>query len=376
MAINAIIRKNATSRARSEKPATAAPASVAAKKKLPPIRSLASMVACCLQGQGKIGGARLLVGADLKISGGKTHVARAPEELKSPEKMNPIIREPGRILKNIRPMTALGADARSRRQLFWNMIQANLKRTHNGWLKMANRLLGTEPVTVQLRFWEAMPFCYRPGTTDLLALEQVFLDGQYDVESIAPETVEFIVDLGGNIGVTAMLWARRYPAARMVLVEPDPGNFALLERNTAVFRDRCLLINAAVSDRCGQTSFFRSEREYGHSLLKGDDCVSEIRVETLTMPAILHRAGFPRVDLLKMDIEGGEQIVMPTIDSWGATTRHLIAELHPPYDLEAFADDCRKISLKVESFHGDMAFAAGTDKDNAATNWRRSAVSG
>ena len=272
--------------------------------------------------------------------------------------MNPIIRQPGRILKNVRAIAALGADACSRQHLFWNMIQANLKRTHHGWSKLANRVLGTKPVTVQLRFGETMPFCYRPGSTDLLALEQVFLDGQYDDGSIAPETVEFIVDLGGNIGVTAMLWAQRYPAARMVLVEPDPGNFTLLERNTAAFRNRCLLINAAVSDHCGQTSFFRSEREYGHSLLKGDDCVSEICVETLTMPAILRLVGFPRVDLLKMDIEGGEQIVMPTIGAWGAATRHLIAELHPPYDLEAFADDCRKISLKVESFHGDMVFAA------------------
>jgi len=279
--------------------------------------------------------------------------------------MNPIMRQPGRVFKNVRPMAALGADTRSRRYLFWNMIQANLKRTHHGWLKVANRLLGTKPVTVELLFGETMLFCYRPGTTDLLALEQVFLDGQYDIESIAPETVEFIVDLGGNIGVTAMLWARRYPAARMVLVEPDPGNFALLERNTATFRNRCLLINAAVSDHCGQTSFFRSEREYGHSLLKTDDCVSAIRVKTLSMPVILRLAGFPRVDLLKMDIEGGEQIVMPAIDSWGAATRHLIAELHPPYDLKAFADDCRKIGLKVENFNGDMAFASCTNNADA-----------
>jgi len=115
-----------------------------------------------------------------------------------------------------------------------------------------------------------------------------------------------------------------------------------------------------------KTSFFCSEREYGHSLLKSDDCVSEIRVETLTLAAILRMAEFPRVDLLKMDIEGAEKIVMPAIDSCGAAIRHLIAELHPPYDLDNFADDCRKINLEVENFNGDMAFAACAN--NAGSN--------
>lgn len=272
--------------------------------------------------------------------------------------MNLLVRQPRRILKNVRSVAALGANARSRRQLRRSMIQANLKRTHHGWLSVVNRLLGTKPVTVQLLFGETMPFCYRPGSTDLLALEQVFLDRQYDVGSVPSEKIEYIVDLGSNIGATALLWAQRYPAARMVLVEPDPDNFKLLRRNTAAFRDRCLLINAAVANRCGRTSFFRSEREYGHSIMKTDDCVSEIRVQSLTISAILRLASFPRVDLLKMDIEGGEQNVMPTVADWGAAIRYLIAELHAPYDLDAFADDCRKISLKVESFNGDMAFAS------------------
>jgi hypothetical protein len=92
------------------------------------------------------------------------------------------------------------------------------------------------------------------------------------------------------------------------------------------------------------------------------------------MPAILRMAGFPRVDLLKMDIEGGEKIVMPTIGSWGATTCNLIAELHPPYDLDAFADDCRKIGLKVENFNGDMAFAAGINNADANINQLRPVV--
>lgn len=278
--------------------------------------------------------------------------------------MNLSIKRGGQILKNVRQISALGANGRSRRRLVLDMIRANLKRTHHGWSNLANRLLGTAPAGVQLRILRATPFFYRPGTTDLLVLEQVFLDREYDFASMARENIEYIVDLGSNIGTTALLWAQQYPGARMVLLEPDPENFALLRQNTAAFCDRCVLLPVAVSDHCGQTSFFRSEREYCHSVLKPDDCVSEIRVPTLTLPAILREAGFPRVDLLKMDIEGGERLVMPTIATWGAQTRYLIAELHPPYELDDFAADCRlggltAAPLEPERSRRNLAFAVG-----------------
>lgn len=277
--------------------------------------------------------------------------------------MSLLIKKPARLLQNLREIRALGADGPSRRRLAASMFQANLKRVHHGWSSLANRVLGTAPVNVQLHFASDLPFSYRPGTTDLLVLEQVFLDGEYQVEPIAPESIEYIVDLGSNIGVTAMFWAQRYPGALMVLVEPDPDNFKLLQRNTAAFKHRCILINAAVSDRRGVTSFFRSDREYGHSILKTDDCISEIQVKTLTVSDVLHKSGFPRVDLFKMDIEGGETIVMPTIGTWAHAPRYLIAELHPPYDFDAFTKHCRSVGLRAtqspgEGFQCNLPFAA------------------
>jgi FkbM family methyltransferase len=277
--------------------------------------------------------------------------------------MSLMIRKPSRLLKNLREIRALGADVPSRRQLARNMFQANLKRVHHGWSSLANRVLGTAPVSVQLGFPPIMPFCYRPGSTDLLVLEQVFLDREYHVEPIVADSIEYIVDLGSNIGVTAMLWAQRYPHARMVLVEPDPDNFKLLRRNTAAFQQRCVLLNAAVSDRRGTASFFRSEREYGHSILKPDDCASEINVKTLAMSDVLREAGFPRVDLLKMDIEGGETIVMPTMGTWKHAPRYMIAELHLPYNFAAFTEHCHSAGLRAtqspsEGFRSNLPFAA------------------
>jgi len=40
------------------------------------------------------------------------------------------------------------------------------------------------------------------------------------------------VDCGANIGVSALYFARRYPAAKILAIEPDPANYEMLVRNT------------------------------------------------------------------------------------------------------------------------------------------------
>ncbi len=280
--------------------------------------------------------------------------------------MSILIRDPARLWRSTKPIAALAASVPGRRRLIRDMVQANLKRLHRGWSRLANRLLGTAPVTIELQLDGPKAFSYRPGTTDLLVLEQVFLDGEYDFDPVDPAAVEYIVDLGSNIGVTALLWAERFPRARMILVEPDPENFALLERNTAGFRDRCMLVNAAIAARSGTMSFFRSAREYSHSTVKTDDAVSEIRVRAVTLPELLRAARFPRIDLLKMDIEGGETDLMPTLGRLRGAIRYLIAELHRPYTALMFAEHCaaaglRTLDTALGQIRSNLAFAVRPD---------------
>ncbi len=225
------------------------------------------------------------------------------------------------------------------------MARANLKRMHRGWSRLANRILHAGPFDVQLALPTAYPFRYRPGSTDLLVLEQVFLEGEYDADRIPGGEVEYIVDCGSNIGVTALLWAERYPHARIALVEPDDENFELLRANTAAFADRCTLVKAAIAPRRGKTVLYVSNREYSHSTVRTDDCIASTEVPALTIPDILEVAEFPRVDLLKLDIEGGEQGVLPTMADWPAKPRFMISEIHPPYGTTAFVDDCRRSGL-------------------------------
>lgn len=67
---------------------------------------------------------------------------------------------------------------------------------------------------------------------DLCAIEEVLGLGVYDL-ALPRVRPDLILDLGANIGLFSLLAARRFPEVSLVCFEPDPGNFALLERNLA-----------------------------------------------------------------------------------------------------------------------------------------------
>ncbi len=94
----------------------------------------------------------------------------------------------------------------------------------------------------------ARPVVLRHGSVDVRMFEFIFVWRGYDFDLGFQPRVIF--DLGGNIGLSALMFAARYPMARIVAVEPDRDNFELLERNTRGY-DNVRCIRAAVGGRSG-----------------------------------------------------------------------------------------------------------------------------
>lgn len=57
--------------------------------------------------------------------------------------------------------------------------------------------------------------------------------GRFHDAVLAEGKRPLIIDAGAHIGTSAIWFALRYPDAHVVAVEPDPGNAALLRRNTS-----------------------------------------------------------------------------------------------------------------------------------------------
>jgi hypothetical protein len=71
----------------------------------------------------------------------------------------------------------------------------------------------------------ARHFQVRPGTSDINVFVHVFRWGEYAWEfAVSPRV---IVDAGAYIGLCTAYFAMRYPAAKIIAIEPDEANFEL-----------------------------------------------------------------------------------------------------------------------------------------------------
>jgi FkbM family methyltransferase len=164
---------------------------------------------------------------------------------------------------------------------------------------------------------------YRLNRGDMQSIREVWIDEVYRLPfDLAPK---LLVDLGANIGLTSVWLARRYGCRTVIAVEPSPENARLARLNLARNDIAAEVVEAAVGPHDG-TAFFAEDRDsnLGHLASAG----REVRV--VSMDALLSRLPHgSEVDLVKMDIEGGEGPLMRENLSWLARVHSIIAELHP-----------------------------------------------
>jgi len=170
------------------------------------------------------------------------------------------------------------------------------------------------------------PIWLRAVDSDEVIFGQVMIDWQYNLPPV--DDVRLIVDCGANIGMSALYFARRYPQAKIIAIEPHPENHAMLPRNTqhvAAIR----AVRAAVWPRQTVLSVAAGA---GQSYAAAT--VTEARAaESEGVPAVQLRdvvAEHGKIDILKIDIEGSEKPLFedPSCVEWLANTRVIHAELH------------------------------------------------
>ena len=145
-----------------------------------------------------------------------------------------------------------------------------------------------------------------------------FLTGDYEagttrvVEGLLNEGCTF-VDLGAHIGYYTLLAAKLVgKTGRVYSFEPDPGNFVLLFKNVTVndYTDRVIPVQKAIVGHGERDKrlYFHSTRTSSSSLytLEGGRPES-IAVEAVSLDEFFASIGWPKVDVVKMDIEGAEK---------------------------------------------------------------------
>jgi FkbM family methyltransferase len=167
----------------------------------------------------------------------------------------------------------------------------------------------------------------RHGTGDVVTLGEVFHRPDYAfppevarvLDAARPRPV--VADLGANVGMFGLYLLGRWPEARLDAFEPDPANAAVLRRAVSLngFGDRWAVHEAAAGARNGSVRF----RSGGVALSRIDD---EGDLEVPLVDVCDRLAG---LDLLKMDIEGGEWEILADRRFGAPGPRAVVLEYHP-----------------------------------------------
>jgi FkbM family methyltransferase len=174
----------------------------------------------------------------------------------------------------------------------------------------------------EVRLRGGVQLCYRLNKGDLHSIREVWFDEAYRLPFDNPSGT--LLDLGANIGLTSVWLAKKYTIERVIAVEPDRSNAMLARRNLDLNAIKSEVIEAAIGPHEGTVGFESNQvSNLGRVSEKG------LPVAMITVDTILEKSACPKLALLKIDIEGGEQQLFDGPTGWLDRTDAIIMEFHP-----------------------------------------------
>jgi FkbM family methyltransferase len=146
-----------------------------------------------------------------------------------------------------------------------------------------------------------------PDEPLIFLFREIWIDRVYVPADERP--IRTVVDVGAHVGLFTLWCAARYPAARIVAVEPSPRAAAYLRKNVGRNRlDRVTVVEAACGGSSRRALLYRRGPEMTSTLY--GDAPTATEVEVLTLDELFRRHAIERCDLLKLDCEGAEYEIL------------------------------------------------------------------
>ena len=179
------------------------------------------------------------------------------------------------------------------------------------------RLLGATPVDI-----EAMGVRMRLHPSNNTCEKRILFTPQYfdamERAALAPLLRDGLVmlDIGASMGGYS-LWAAGLAGvgARIIAVEPEPQSFARLCFNIAANGHGSIkAVNSAVSDVVGNMRLFTDRRNLGSTGVRigfnSDGTDQGFDIPAMPLLLLVENEGLQHIDILKLDVEGVEDIVL------------------------------------------------------------------
>lgn len=170
------------------------------------------------------------------------------------------------------------------------------------------------------------PFQLRNNPYDYATFEEVLLRQTYNIDF--GFTPRFMIDGGGNIGLTAAFFASKFPQARIISLEPDQENYELLCKNTQNYAN-VVVLNKGVW--CQPAHLVVKDIGKGNNGLIVEEVPAPVEnsIEATGIAQLMQEHEQTHIDVLKLDVEGSEKEIFSSgYTEWLPKTRVLVVELH------------------------------------------------
>lgn len=205
-------------------------------------------------------------------------------------------------------------------------------------LSKVGKLACPRPIEVSVDLDSLGKVVLRSHTTDISVLSELVVSDTYrPLLDVVDGPIESIVDLGANTGLAARWFANQFPGARLVCVEPEPGNAATLRANLQPLVG-AIAIEACVGGHRRRVALDTSGGEFAVTMKDTDDQESKL-TDVITMHDVLEQSGLETIDLLKCDIEGAEQELFADCRSWIGRVGTIVIECHGDYGVDDLISD-------------------------------------
>lgn len=157
-----------------------------------------------------------------------------------------------------------------------------------------------------------------------------------------PHEDALCIDVGANIGSTALAWAHATSVGKIFALEPHPDTYRRLLKNTEL-NDATRIIfprQIAVGAKDGEIRLFISEE--GSMAMKPGIYKwqgREISSPLITLDTFIKKEHITSIDILKIDIEGSEVDALLGSAETLEITKHIVLEYHSA-DLR---DQCKRM---------------------------------
>ena len=202
----------------------------------------------------------------------------------------------------------------------------------------------------------------RVNSTDLMALTNVWIVKEYDIENFNITKTDTVIDIGAHIGLFSLLVSKFCKSGKIFSFEPIRENFDLLAANLELNQIKNVFpLNVAVSKNPTKVNLFLHDDQSAHSVVSKS--TKTITVQSTSLQSIFDKNSIESCKLLKLDCEGAEYEIIDSLPlEYFDKIQNIAIEYHLADSKPELAKDLiSKIknagfTIKTRPHHNDMGF--------------------